>query len=876
MMRETGSRLTQQATHGERYPKLGNMTNQTHDVEQLPVSRYSSQYKITRKEISTPEMRTPLNNVFFRDSDLIDPFHDDAKITERAPSATGMKNLPSNLSASAAAVEKSTRESKGFIEPRPTRTSSLRARLSVGQIVKDDQAKVVGFTDFTAPPPSPAPSRTDSYRARKEAQARAKARTTVPLTTSSSTLRTKSSRDSMGGNRAPAKLVAGSRRPVPPRRPGSRGSTRSDSRASSPSTASRPPSRAAPPVPTTNIPHSDNAEATSTPEVQPRKSSIPIPQHNNSTSQSSPVRHKAQAQVDASWQRQVKMIPRDEFGIFADRTSTELVDHLKSSEPEHPAKSQSVMHQTDHALESIQESPQHAYQFKRLSVKSPEFGPTLSISPFAERYIMGPHNNKENLPPPTSKEKTRLTTRTALQHGHSNMNGISRSGMLPERPLSIHDLPSPRTGIVDPEAREKKTRSADLRSSSLQPTTDRSHSQRSSNEPKAVTSESSTNDPFNDAPKHLGHHFSITASSKPVPKTAEPQESIAQEAGWIHPLARRTEDAPDGIQNVNADFMPVTIKEHIIRNHASGSKPAAKDVTAQDHTVLAKDFAENIKHHQAPHKASPFTPYQPVSGPRTSSAGSYPPRSSSRLAQPDYTHPRPSPPTPVTTEKSPQTPSKEYNRRQNNLGTLHGHGSSQVDITHPTSKRDSTAQDSHKSQSSLSKGVLSNFKGLFHKRSSDTPETKNSKKPKGKVSITSNGSPSPPISEINPVHRPTLSSRARQSSPANAPKTATPAQTATPPLVSPLPTDISTTTTLAMQILDLARKERSSPQKEKLLELGKIMVDAITQARDAEKAVEEARQALRKAEAARWGCVRALGEVGRLVEGFRGRELGVK
>lgn len=77
-----------------------------------------------------------------------------------------------------------------------------------------------------------------------------------------------------------------------------------------------------------------------------------------------------------------------------------------------------------------------------------------------------------------------------------------------------------------------------------------------------------------------------------------------------------------------------------------------------------------------------------------------------------------------------------------------------------------------------------------------------------------------------------------------------------------------------MQILDSARKERSSPQKEKLLELGKIMVDAITQARDAEKAVEEARQALRKAEAARWGCVRALGEVGRLVEGFRGRELG--
>ena len=47
------------------------------------------------------------------------------------------------------------------------------------------------------------------------------------------------------------------------------------------------------------------------------------------------------------------------------------------------------------------------------------------------------------------------------------------------------------------------------------------------------------------------------------------------------------------------------------------------------------------------------------------------------------------------------------------------------------------------------------------------------------------------------------------------------------------------------------------------------MVDAITQARDAEKAMEEAKQASRKAEVASVLCKRSLGEVERVVKGFR-------
>ena len=72
-----------------------------------------------------------------------------------------------------------------------------------------------------------------------------------------------------------------------------------------------------------------------------------------------------------------------------------------------------------------------------------------------------------------------------------------------------------------------------------------------------------------------------------------------------------------------------------------------------------------------------------------------------------------------------------------------------------------------------------------------------------------------------------------------------------------------------MQLLEAARNEDSSPKKEQLLKLGQFMVHAITQARDAEKAMEEAKQASRKAEVASALCKRSLGEVEKMVKGCR-------
>ena len=75
---------------------------------------------------------------------------------------------------------------------------------------------------------------------------------------------------------------------------------------------------------------------------------------------------------------------------------------------------------------------------------------------------------------------------------------------------------------------------------------------------------------------------------------------------------------------------------------------------------------------------------------------------------------------------------------------------------------------------------------------------------------------------------------------------------------------------MAIQILDAARDEETSPKKERLMKLGEVMVAAITRAGDAEKAMEEAKQAARRAEVAHVLCQKSLGDVNRCVREWSG------
>ena len=931
MMRETGSQLTKQTALGqeERYPVLGNTLPQVSDEEQLPISRYSAMNKISRKEISSSDLgRSSSGNkdTSTGNAHIDDPFKDgvyDSGPVVPAKSPRIGSNSPSNLSAGAAAVEKLAQESRSTIEPRQTRTSSLRARLSAGQLVKDGQNKVVGFTDFTATPnPGVSATRRNSLRARKEAQAHRALTPPNPLGTNLSSdsdggnraqasrsitppakpvphsLRTIPSKESIGGNRAPAQFVAGSRRPTHPRRPSSRGSLRNDAREPTPplpaaSSSQRASSRPAPAVPASrnkDIRHGKPSQkAHHNAPASPRKSLIPVPRQSMSDMPEQPVEND-QAEVSDPNKIAVngmKREPRDEFAIFEGQSSLDMVRNLDQRLSEISLDTATDFSQTysagqptqalvdnygAHVLEAIEESPQHAYQLKRLSTASPEFGPTLKISPSAERFIMGPDTKKEKnlLNSKKSKEFDRTTNKNDQQDRPSSSQGLSRL--------------SSRVGLLDTKVREKKVKSADL--GKMSPAIDHplkgSHklTPRLNHEStdvsyKGSSNRTSLNEPFFDARSQL------QASPEKGSEDPSQEPNAAEEESQIPPLAEGTGVSSDKIP-APIEFLPTG--SHIESNVQTNFKLSDGENFNENTVTVAKDFpTEPIdKDDNSSVIRLPSTPEQ-RSSKATVDSGSHPPRSSSRLAHLDFTTGKNSPVSPLSADKGPPTPPKDkpedYARRQNNLGSLRGHGTSQIDLSNQASKRDSTARESNKSHASASKGGLSMFRGLFHKRSSENEPLKSaSKKSQSKPTAKSNttGSPFPAISDVHPIHRPTLASLARSTAstprPATAATATRPGTPATPSPFSPLPSETSSSTHLAMELLELSRKERSSPKKEKLLQLGSVMVEGITQARNAEKAMEEAKQAARRAEVAYALCKRSLKEVTMFVEGWKGAD----
>ena len=380
ILRDTGSQLAQQAepAQKERYPILGNTLRQVTGEEQLPVSRYSATYKIPRKEMSSPDPDKASNaadkDTIAEKPDTDDPFKDgvyDSGPILHAKSPRTTPDSPSNLSAGAAAVEKLAQESRPTIEPRQTRTSSLRARLSAGQLVRDGQNKVVGFTDFTATP-EPA------LRATKQENLRAVQRSLSPSAkVVSRPLRTKTSKESIGGNRAPAQFVAGSRRPTHPRRPSSRGSLRNELQEPTPPLSIKSSSQAAPSRPAPAVPRSEDTKhgkpsgKTAT-EISAGKSSIPVPRqvmsdlprHFTGKAGSTTPKEVAISEV--------KNEARGEFKIFETDTSSDVVQKFDQTPSDSSLNavmdikdSHIIIQPTEalidnhgaHVLEAIEESP---------------------------------------------------------------------------------------------------------------------------------------------------------------------------------------------------------------------------------------------------------------------------------------------------------------------------------------------------------------------------------------------------------------------------------------------------------------------------------------------------------------------------------------
>ena len=107
---------------------------------------------------------------------------------------------------------------------------------------------------------------------------------------------------------------------------------------------------------------------------------------------------------------------------------------------------------------------------------------------------------------------------------------------------------------------------------------------------------------------------------------------------------------------------------------------------------------------------TPTTPEHSNGAAGSGYSGSLPPRSSSRTTHPDFVGNKHSPTSPLGNK---EIVPKEFTDRQNRLGSLRGHATSQIDLKDPVAKRDSTrnsvARESNKSQASMTKGMLHNI-----------------------------------------------------------------------------------------------------------------------------------------------------------------------
>ena len=858
-MRETGTELIKQASAAnlERYPRLGNVAGGPPNGQQKPpVSSSSPTCKAPRDEVSESYLR---NAPKAAEAGIADPFQD---INSNTSKTDGCHDsvVPSQLSSSAAALKKSTFQE--FTGVRQTRTSSLRARLSAGEIVSNRTSKVTGFTDFTAEPVVGYAHR-ESPSLRKAGQAQASSGTgALPARSSSLTvpnLNTKASKESIN-NRPPAKFIAGSRRPATSHRPGSRGSLHDDSRPISTTAPTRLSNRNAPLSSMKGDGHSKKGLV----GAEGRRSSIPIPKSLNDTCIQSSIGNS----MDEAMSNEAveKNLSRTASGKADRQASSAIPDAtsrigLSTTDLGYEA-SAAVETEEAYGLEAIDESPRHAYTFRRLSTKSPEFGPTLAISPSADKYIMGLDEDKENLSLMKKQSKEFKSKRAPSKAFIKKQS---------ERPSSSHGLPSPRLNQIDPNIREKKSRSVDM--SSVKKTTN--YLSKNSSVTTTTTTTSSASDPFYDASEDIQPETSATprtsgnsAANVEAISTSTDGDDVDKAGGERAVPAKMAPgklyeiDQPTATSITTDEYDPFKYDNVPVRNHVADVRISSPGMSASE-PITPVQVQQNTAPSRKPLEDGTSRPDNPSINAKVSETSIH-----TNLK-----------------ERGPPTPPKDFSDRQNNLGFSRGHASSQVNLL-STTKRGSAAPESLESKGSLPTSTSKsrfNLKGLFHKRSTDNDDNnmvKSKRKTKGKIAINGNGSPFPPINEIYPIHRPTLASSNRSQGPTprssvrlshNLTTAHRPNTPHTPHFTShsPMPNELSRTTNVAMSLLESARREQSSPKKEKLLALGKVVVDVITQARDAEKAVEECKLALGRAEKAREACYKAVGEVGGMVEAVR-------
>lgn len=851
----------------ERYPTLSPVPAPVSAVETLGIRKPSPAWDIHRKPIFT-EVKT-LN--------AKEMVHKKSSDTVKCVVATHSSSSENQSDPSFNNVKAETRAKELSLgQPRQTRTSSLRDRLSATKLAKESSVprpKVVAYKESSAADEVCGIPVRDGCNIAEDAQIRSQ---------SAPSYCKKPSEGLMRVNRPQGQFVGVNQRTFTHRR-SSLTSVRSNSQSTSPALTSQRANRVAPMASLITQDPTKALEAEAAQNTERRRSSIPIFCHTASRNVSQAESRVISAESmggDEACQgeqvhNQVEILESPAEGqlleVPGEASEVTQSEHLNNLPNLHSAGNLSSLH-------AIQESPRQGYHIKRLSIVSPENGPTLRISPSANRLIMGVEPGIETKLSRKARNMNdqrtphgRITSEDSASCGRSTVvlkSQLGRSASHDSR-QSVSQIDLLASGPGD-----RRVKSAELNYSL---STDHlgAQSVMTNASTRKCLEKSIPDDPFLDiqSTQHLNHAVVPSTVTPEAAITDNGRELSVDEESWISPMAKRHRHDLNGRPSSPCSDLPAARNQEVLLGGYSKYREfSTSGESGQNMAVVIQTPPEqHSKRAEKPPDIFASTPPRLLVKAGNAPSSTFPPRRSSRTTPPDYTINRLSQRTPTSSSKVVRCAQSEFLSRQYQLGASKGMASSPLDISQPIAyKRDSIACNSSKSQVHMSRGVLSNIRGLFHKRATenDPSPIKSNDKGKQATCIAPNGSPFLPISDIHPIHRPALASVNRSAllkGKKNLARDSAVLSPGTPSFASPLPSEISTTTTLAMQLLESARTERSSPRKERALELGTILVEAITQARDAEKAMEEAKQAARRAEVSHALCRKSVGDIAKKV-----------
>ena len=352
-------------------------------------------------------------------------------------------------------------------------------------------------------------------------------------------------------------------------------------------------------------------------------------------------------------------------------------------------------------------------------------------------------------------------------------------------------------------------------------------------------------DPLFDASQDRQGNASSSARS--VERKKRKPGTPLEEQRWVHPSARKVSDSPD-------DFTKNKIQDQLGRDPGSSSRDAGMGVTPQPGLEYVEGKA-TIATKQNATKAPEFRR-------RPDKLSLFPPRSSSRIPPDDSSN------APIASSAASAVHTAregEHSHLREHPANLPGDRPTVYGVDDEELKRDSAAQESNKSRGSTSKGVISNIRGLFQKRSADAGPSIAAtaiRKGKSRIPVAETAFPLPPLSDIHPVNRPAviLSSEQRVHTGELGDLGAT-MDTLSSSAAPLTPDELSIASGVVKQLLGSVHTERNVIVQNRKVEMAKVLVAAIEQAIKAEKAFEEAKLATREAEVASMMCNQSVREM---------------